>query len=330
MNYDELSWFNQQLAAMLREGLPLEGALRQLTESQQKGALREEFTQLESALASGQRLDQAILARRFPPLYVRLVQAGARSGDLPGALTMAADYYSELNSVWRRAKAVLFYPAIVLLGAVGLTLLLWRFYGIVDASFHELSSDIRPGGLGQGVLLVTPLFLALVALGFAFVLAVPGFRRWLVWRLPGFREARTASFAGGMALMLRQGCPLPEALALMAELEKGSPAGFDLRSWQEGLQRGETDMAKNANQWRAMPPMLGWFLRMAGADLGEGFRRAAVFYRERAIFRLDLILHGALPALLLFIGWLVAGQVLLLLRPLIGLIDSLGSDGTGG
>jgi type II secretory pathway component PulF len=38
MNYDEFAFFNQQLAAMLREGIPLEGALKQLCAGMRGGA----------------------------------------------------------------------------------------------------------------------------------------------------------------------------------------------------------------------------------------------------------------------------------------------------
>ena len=51
MNYDEFAFFNQQLAAMLRDGIPLEGALKQLCAGMKAGALRNEMTQLESDLA---------------------------------------------------------------------------------------------------------------------------------------------------------------------------------------------------------------------------------------------------------------------------------------
>ena len=32
MNYDEFGFFNRQLAAMLKDGIPLEGAIKQLVE----------------------------------------------------------------------------------------------------------------------------------------------------------------------------------------------------------------------------------------------------------------------------------------------------------
>jgi type II secretory pathway component PulF len=37
---DEFAFFNQQLAAMLRDGIPLEGALRRLCQEMRRGAAR--------------------------------------------------------------------------------------------------------------------------------------------------------------------------------------------------------------------------------------------------------------------------------------------------
>jgi type II secretory pathway component PulF len=68
MNFEQLTWFNQQLAAMLREGLPLSGALKHLTESQRRGRLREEYLRIEAALAAGQPLEQAVATGTLPPL----------------------------------------------------------------------------------------------------------------------------------------------------------------------------------------------------------------------------------------------------------------------
>lgn len=323
MNFEEFTWFNQQLAAMLREGLPLAGALKQLTESQRHGLLRDEFVRLEAALASGIPLEQSIAASRLPPLYIRLVQAGVRSGDLAGALTMAADHYSDLNSVWRRAKALLLYPALVIILGFALSLLLWKLHQTTTATFAELLDHRTIAGTQLGLAFV-PLVFAVLGATFALLLCVPPFRQWLLWRMPGFREARTANLAGGLALMLKHGCPLPEALSLMQELERDSPAEGDLALWQHQLKQGEASVTATPGDWRAVPAMLAWFIRTAGSDLAEGFRRAAQFYRERANHRLDLLLHGALPLLLVLLGLVIGSQVMVIFRMLTPLIDGLG------
>ncbi len=325
MNFEDLTWFNQQLAAMLREGLPLSGALKQLTDSQRHGRLRDEFLRIEADLASGRSLTESVAAGALPHLYVRLVQAGVRSGDLSGALTMAADHYAELSAVWRRTKALMFYPALVILVGFGLSLLLWQLQRSSLEAFAGLIGQPAGGASGFGLMFV-PLLFALAGTGFALMLLVPPLRNRLLWRLPGFREARTANLAGSLALMLRQGCPLPEALALVQELERGSPAEPDLRRWQRQLQDGESDLARRPGDWQAVPALLAWFMRTAGDDLAAGFQRAAEFYRRRSHHHLDLLLHGALPLLLVLLGMVVTSQVFVIFRMLVPMIDQLGGN----
>jgi len=327
MNFEEFTWFNQQLAAMLREGLPIAGALKQLTQTQRDGSLREEFQRVETALASGVPLDRAVVGGRLPPLYVRLVQAGVQSGDLAGALTMAADYYAELNGIWRRAKTLMLYPIIVSLVGLGLSLVLWKVFGQMATTFSDhLNVGTHPNSVATVAVLLVPFLLGSLVLTLCLALVVPPFRQWLVWQLPGFKEARAASFAGGLSLMLRQGCTLPDSLALMRELELKSPAGNDIADWQRQLEIGQTDLSKGAASWEALPTMLGWFMRSAGGNLGEGFRRASQFYRERAIHRLDLMLHGALPILLVLLGLTICGQLFVIFRLSLPILEMMGGE----
>ena len=87
MKYDEFAFFNQQLAAMLRDGIPLEGALQRLCQEMRQGALRDELQALEADLAKGTPMAAALPPRRLPELYKRMILVGVKSGDLPGALT---------------------------------------------------------------------------------------------------------------------------------------------------------------------------------------------------------------------------------------------------
>ena len=60
MKYDEFAFFNQQLAAMLRDGIPLEGALRRLCPEMRRGTLRDELQTLEADLAKGTPMADAL------------------------------------------------------------------------------------------------------------------------------------------------------------------------------------------------------------------------------------------------------------------------------
>ena len=88
MKYDEFAFLNQQLAAMLRDGIPLEGALKRLCAEMRQGALRLELEKLEADLARGEPLEKALADRQLPDLYKRLLLVGAKSNDMPGVLNL--------------------------------------------------------------------------------------------------------------------------------------------------------------------------------------------------------------------------------------------------
>src|ERR1043166_9018943 len=135
MNNDEFAFFNQQLAAMLRDGIPLEGALSQLCAGMRVGPLRAELQQLENDLARGTPLKEALTKRALPQFYSRMVEIGVRSNDLPGVLTLLADHYHRANALWTRLKGLMVYPALVIIVALGLTLLVSLMLSRVETNF---------------------------------------------------------------------------------------------------------------------------------------------------------------------------------------------------
>jgi type II secretory pathway component PulF len=309
MNLDEFAFFNRQLAEMLRSGLPLEGALRQLSETLRDGALREELRSFEADLARGTPLAEAVGRRRFPELFVRLVRVGAQGGDLPGLLTLLADYYQRRHSLGARLQAVLVYPALVLAAAIALSLyFLWFHHHVLSRVAEDLLGQLwRPAGTPLLWLPVVWLVaLGLTALGLGLW---PATRRWLRWRLPAFREAHLAQLAAALHLLLARGGHLDEALALLAELEGSSPAGRELARWRQRLAAGAGRIEEFATPSRTFPRLFLWLVARAGSDLAGGFRRAAELYQQRAQHRIEMLLHAALPVAVLVLGLLILIQV---------------------
>src|SRR5271166_2942232 len=133
MKYDELAFVNLQLASMLREGFPLEGSLRQLCATMQRGKLRGELQLLEADLTSGTPLAEAVVRRNLPEFYGLLLRIGARSNDLPGLLTLLADYCQNANLVWARLKGLMVYPAIVLTLSAGFSIWIAILFGKISS-----------------------------------------------------------------------------------------------------------------------------------------------------------------------------------------------------
>src|ERR1700722_8870263 len=221
MKYDEFAFFNQQLAAMLRDGLPLEGALRRLCEEMRAGSLRTELQALETDLAKGTPIADALNQRQLPELYKRMVVIGVKSGDLSGALALLADYFQRQNNITSRLKGLMVYPLIVLFMAFFISCVLaYLLTKFIWVNLESLAGNNIVHTVATSTWM-TPVFLGLIlAAGLTAAVFSPAHRA-LRWRLPAFKEASLAQLALAIWLMLKNGVPLDDALALAEELEKG-------------------------------------------------------------------------------------------------------------
>jgi type II secretory pathway component PulF len=324
MSYDEFGFFNQQLAAMLREGIPLEAALKQLAEGMKSGPLRSEIQKLEQDLAQGTPLGQALARRDLPEFYRRMVEIGARSNDLPGVLTLLADHYHQTNNLWTRLKGLMVYPMLVVCVSLALTLVL----SVVFRHFlnHFFDQIQRPTFFVMSLWIPPVVLGILTAVGLGAV-SLPGWRKRLRWRLPAFREASLAHLASAMALMLRNGATLADALGLAQQLEAGTPAAKALGEWRTLVENGKGKPAQWSNPAAPFPPLFLWLIQKGGEDVAAGFRKAAELYRARAGYRIELALYGALPVSILFLGQMIVWQVVPLFQAMATLMNALGDMG---
>lgn len=228
MKSDEFSFFNQQLAAMVRDGIPLETALRRLCADMRRGRLRSELEKLEADLAKGRPVREAVAARQLPDLYRQMLEVGAQSNNLPAVLTLLADHYQRRHVVWTRLKGLMVYPAIVFIGAF----LLSCFLSLILTTVAKASA-LRDFGFERGFeggvpvfvgIWIAPVILGLAVVVLSVAVMSPRARRALRWRLPAFKEASLAQVASALALMLKNGVPLDNALALLERMERGTPA----------------------------------------------------------------------------------------------------------
>ena len=330
MKYDEFAFFNQQLAAMLRDGIPLEGALRRLCEEMHRGRIRDELQALEADLAKGTPIADALAARQLPELYKRMVLVGVKSDDLPGALTMLADYFQRQSNLWARMKGLMVYPFIVL--CVAFILSCFLSYILSHFIWNNLSeltnfygrASTAPVSVG---LWVPPiLFGTALVLGFASLIFLPT-RRVLRWRLPAFKEASLWEVASVIWLMLKNGVPLNDALQLAEQLETGTRAETEIAQWRQRMASGRAKFSEMVAPDSIFPPLFVWTIAQAGEDLTMGFKRTAELYQARAVYRTEMLLYSALPCSILLIATLILSQIEPVFRALTMFIQALSGDG---
>jgi type II secretory pathway component PulF len=339
MKAEELAFVNQQLAEMLRSGIPLEGALRQLCADMHRGDLRHELELLTADLANGIPLQQALAARKLPSFYVQMLNVGVASNDLPGVLTLVADYYERANSIWTRLKGMMVYPIILLGGLFVVSVVMAFVMGVMRSAFRDVYKDLLEGRslpaltqlyMGNGAILVwlPVVVVAALLLASPIMIVLPRYRdRWR-WKLPAYREASLWQCASAMQIMLQGGCTFSQAIGLLQELERGTPAATDLAVWQQRLKDGRTKFPEIAAESRVFPPLFVWIVGNAREEMAEGFRQAAEIYHRRATHRAEALLYAALPVSVIVLGLAVFVQlsmfVIAAFLPLIMVCGSLG------
>ena len=215
-----------------------------------------ELQLLEADLAKGTPLAEALKARQLPELYKRMMLVGIKSGDLPGALTMLADYFQRRHLLGTRLKGLMVYPLIVLSAAF----LLSCFLAFILSTFIWNNLISLVGNSSAPVvsagLWMSPVFVGLALVVIVIVLVTSPARRMLRWRLPAFREASLAEVASALWLLLKNGVPLDDALALVEQLETGTGAEREIAQWRRRLAAGRGKFSEMVVRQPGIPAAL--------------------------------------------------------------------------
>jgi type II secretory pathway component PulF len=130
-----------------------------------------------------------------------------------------------------------------------------------------------------------------------------------------------------MALMLRNGVALPEALAMAEAMESPAPSAKVLAEWRRMVESGQGKPAQWPAPPRPIPPLFVWLVQKAGADLAAGFQKASEIYQARASYRIEMALYGALPVSILLVAQMVFWQAAPLFRGLAWIMNMVGDTG---
>ncbi|MEJ0089828.1 MAG: type II secretion system F family protein [Limisphaerales bacterium] len=131
-------------------------------------------------------MTDALQPRQLPELYKRMILVGVKSGDLPGALIMLADYFHRQNNIWTRLKGLMVYPVIVLV----LAFLISGFLAFILSTFiwNNLQSLVGNHMLPvvSAGLWMSPVFIGLALAAALVAICVSPARRKLRWATARF------------------------------------------------------------------------------------------------------------------------------------------------
>ncbi|MBI5368337.1 MAG: type II secretion system F family protein [Planctomycetes bacterium] len=319
----------RHLAVALRRNLPLPGALAALAADTASGfarRLRALRTHLESGKSLGAALE--LFPAHFPRPFARAVAAGERCGRLEPVLEefaesqeQSADFFSALY------RSAAYFVFVALLGYN----LVQAHMTYVEPSFSRVLSDMKvtleapdvsawQAGVALGasgfclVLILLPVARKLAGYGPAAVWwlrfpldVVPRLIPY-VWTL--LCQAAAVRFCRVLALLLRGGVPMTEAMRHACALESDAFLRLRFGDFRARWERGETLGA--AARAAGLDPGLAWMLGAGerAGDLPDLLGVCAAQLQERMRGRLERLRQSVHPILVLLAASIVATHVL--------------------
>lgn len=335
--------FNQELATLLKAGMPLVQSLDILRQRLTNPVFKAVLDDVHEKVRGGTALSEAFEAHGdlFPTVYTASLTAGERSGNLDSVLRRYVAYAKVLDTVRKKTISALIYPAILIALAIGLVGIIvlkvvptfTEFYNSFDAPLPvstQIIIAISDFVRGQFFLLTVGLVGGAVA-----------FRTWLarpaqrvrfdrfVLRLPFLGQSvhkfATAQLARTLATLLGGGIPLVNALEIAAKSTGNRHIGAELEQVALRVREGQGFAATLLE--RQVVPDVAVKMIEVGEQTGalqEMLNSLADFYDEDIDTEVSRFVTIVEPSLLVMMGLVIAVIVLALYMPLFQLTAVMG------
>lgn len=325
------------MAALLPVGMPLAQALNAAS-GVASGDVRAAIQEVRGRVERGETLSSALAQHRalFSPLYVGLVRAGEKSGDIDGAFARLAAQLERDEQLRGKVLSAAIYPMLLATaGTIAVTVLLFfvlpRFVTLLEGSGAQLPKSTSmllavSSGLHRAwpVLILIPFFIAAFAAWAAN--SDDGRRAWsgILLAVPGVSALRRYALAGRFArlagVLLGGGAPLLAALDDTIESIGDPIARDDAVRIRTRVREGSSLRAAVA-EGSLFPPLLAQLIGV-GEDAGQlrvFLMKAADIFEERTERATQRLATMAEPAMIVVFGAIVAFVALSLLQAIYGI-----------
>jgi type IV pilus assembly protein PilC len=334
--------FAQELAALLKAGLPLFQSLDVMLDRQKDVLLRQSLVTVREKVKSGTALSEAFRQEGdvYPPIFSASLVAGERSGNLDSVLRRFSQHLRLNQMLRKKAISAAVYPAVLLTMMTGLVGIMLIFVIPNFKSFYE--------GLGAELPLPTRVLLAvattlranvlliLLAIGIAGVSALYWLRREgagvaldaALLRLPYFgglmRMYATSQLMRTLSTLLAGGLPLVNALEVAAASIGNRAMARAVGSATGRIREGAslTTALESTGMLEALPLEMVKVGEQTGA-LGDMLNAIADFYDEELDTRMATVLSLVEPVLLVLMAVIVALMLLAFYLPMFQAISAV-------
>ena len=342
----EMAALTRQFATMIGAGLTLMRSLGVLADQAENQHVKTALLDVKGDVEKGASLSQAMQKhpKIFGRLYVAMVRAGEASGALEDVLLQLATTLEKQMALRQKVRSAMTYPVAVF-GLVAIICI--AMLAFVVPMFEKLYD--RLGGslptptqillsLSNGFLTFFPFVIVFLIVG------IVGLKKWLKTtngrlkfdtlklRLPIvgdlIHKTALARFTRSLAVLLRTGVPILDALEITADTAGNARITLVVRDAKDRVRAG--DSLSHVLGESPLFPKIVTQMMAVGEETGaldNLIDKVANFYEDEVEAKVAALTSLLEPALIVFMGGSVGGMVVSLYLPMFNVIKLVNKQG---
>ncbi|MBI3848905.1 MAG: type II secretion system F family protein [Verrucomicrobia bacterium] len=338
----ELATFTQQLANLLKSGMPLTVALNSMMHLESKGISGDVTKQLKQEVMEGRSLSDAMAQQPgiFSEMYINMVRAGEQSGALVDVLRRLADHFQQFAEVQAKFTAAMIYPALVC--CVGVVIIGFFMFFMMPRFMEMFSGFNLALPLPTRMLMAfthyfTRFWWVLFAVALVCVMLFKRFqateegkRKIDSWKMSApvvgkvFKLNLFGQFARTLSTLLQNGVPVLTALKITEQIIPNLIIKDAIARTREGVTDGKT-IAQPLAHSKIFPQLMIDLLKI-GEETGDvpgALENVADTYENELSIQLRVMTNLIEPVLIIAMALVVGFLLLSVLLPLFKLISGI-------
>lgn len=321
VSVDELSLFARQMHALLKTGVPVTFAFRQLAENTRSPQMANALYGITEKIEAGQDLVTAMqeYPHVFSPIMSSMVRVGMESGRLDVAFLKLNQYLELEASGLKRLKTALRYPAIVLLAVfcaiIFINILVIPTFAKIFEQANLQLPTVTKYMIAFSNFITQQWLLALFLLGGAIGIIIYAIRtpkgkyNWAKFQLKIpqvgeiLRRVILLRFAQAFAITIEAGIPILEAMNLVGRTINNAYAEQEILNMSESIRHGKnlTQSAANSRLFTALELQMLSVSEETG-QLTQMLEEMADFYRREVDYDIKKLKDIIEPLLIIILA----------------------------
>ncbi len=343
LSVKDLALITRQIATLIQSGIPVEEALRAVSDQNDKPRIRSMMLAIRARVLEGHTLADSLaeFPNAFPKLYRSTVAAGEHAGHMDLVLNRLADYTESRQQARQKIQLAAIYPVILSVVAISIVVFLLT-YVVPDIIEVFINNGQELPALTQGLLVVSGFLthwgvyilvaLAAVVFGFNYLLKKDKFRFSVHKKILSApfiskmsKGMNTARFASTLSILNSSGVPLVEAIRISGEVLSNDCLKSSVM--EAAVMVSEGSSLKNSLESTGyFPPMMLHMIASgeSSGELDQMLERTARNQENDLEGLISTIVGLFEPLMLLFMGGVVLIIVLAIMLPILSMSNLVG------